>query len=63
MCTLRNQSLSHALERASRRRVISNLKPWAAVTVEGTSGQQTGIACGGTEVPMELAREFLRAVA
>lgn len=31
--------------------------------MEGTSGQQTGIACGGTEVPMEIAREFLRAVA
>lgn len=63
MCTLGNQSLSHALERASRRRVISNLKPWAVVTMEGISGQQSGTACGRTEVPMELAREFLRAVA
>lgn len=33
----------------------------AAVTMDGTSDQQNGAPCGGTEVPMESTREVLKA--
>lgn len=53
-----NQGVSHALERAAKRRSVNNSVMVAAVAMGGTSGQRDGPPCGETEVPMECTREL-----